>query len=187
MEGVGIAYLFCALLYLVACIMDGPDVKHLWKKWLGLKLADAALHFYPIHYCKIEHCIYPKKCREASDEIADLKKCIDSFLSMRNRPLEVTKYDMVKIESEPYLISEDQLFRAHRMQHEAKIRGEEFLLPYHETVDGLISLAKESVVRNILQTIKNGEFVQINVDDTSRYPEIIVNGFAYVGNKTKDN
>jgi len=26
------------LLYMTACIMDGPDVKPLWRRWLGGKL-----------------------------------------------------------------------------------------------------------------------------------------------------
>lgn len=42
-------YLFFTLFvaYTVACCLDGPDLKPLWKKWLGNKLYDKAKKFYP--------------------------------------------------------------------------------------------------------------------------------------------
>lgn len=38
------------VLYTLACIADGPDVKPLWKKWLGGKLERMANKYYPIQY-----------------------------------------------------------------------------------------------------------------------------------------
>ena len=35
------------ILYTIACCMDGPDLKPLWKKWLGEKLYHKAKHFWP--------------------------------------------------------------------------------------------------------------------------------------------
>ena len=38
------------LLYTLACIADGQDVKPKWKKWLGGKLEKMANKYYPIQY-----------------------------------------------------------------------------------------------------------------------------------------
>lgn len=35
------------ILYTIACCMDGPDLKPLWKKWLGKKLYHKAKYFWP--------------------------------------------------------------------------------------------------------------------------------------------
>ena len=42
-------YLFFTLfiLYTIACCMDGPDLKPLWKTWLGKKLYHKAKYFWP--------------------------------------------------------------------------------------------------------------------------------------------
>ena len=42
-------YLFFTLfiLYTIASCMDGPDLKPLWKKWLGEKLYHKAKYFWP--------------------------------------------------------------------------------------------------------------------------------------------
>lgn len=38
------------VLYTLACIADGPDVKPKWKKWLRKKLEKMANRYYPIQY-----------------------------------------------------------------------------------------------------------------------------------------
>lgn len=38
------------VLYTLACIADGPDVKPVWKKWLGKRLEKMANRYYPIQY-----------------------------------------------------------------------------------------------------------------------------------------
>jgi len=42
-------YLFFTLfiLYTIACCMDGPDLKPIWKTWLGKKLYHKAKYFWP--------------------------------------------------------------------------------------------------------------------------------------------
>lgn len=35
------------VLYTIACCMDGPDLKPIWKKWLGKKLYHKAKYFWP--------------------------------------------------------------------------------------------------------------------------------------------
>ena len=35
------------ILYTIACCMDGPDLKPIWKTWLGKKLYHKAKYFWP--------------------------------------------------------------------------------------------------------------------------------------------
>ena len=35
------------ILYTIMCCMDGPDLKPIWKKWLGKKLYHKAKYFWP--------------------------------------------------------------------------------------------------------------------------------------------
>ena len=50
MIGFGITYIVCGILYTIACVMDGQDVKPLWNRWAGKKLEKAANYFSPIKY-----------------------------------------------------------------------------------------------------------------------------------------
>jgi hypothetical protein len=163
--------------------MDGPDVKPLWKKRLGLKLADTALRFYPIHYCKIENCIYPKKYRSALVEIDELKSRLESLSIKTKIPLQVEMYDSVRIEANPVEITEDELFHAYESERFARERGYEHLLPKWETVDGLVSIAKENVAKSILDAIKQNEFINTEVVKDSYRPFIVVRGWLDVGRK----
>lgn len=45
-----IAIFVLFVLYTLACIADGPDVKPVWKKWLGKRLEKMANRYYPIQY-----------------------------------------------------------------------------------------------------------------------------------------
>lgn len=45
LTSIGIAYIVCGFLYLIACVMDGPDVKPLWKKWMGFKFYGFAKYY----------------------------------------------------------------------------------------------------------------------------------------------
>ena len=46
------AYIILSILYMLACIADGPDVKPRWKKWLGKRLETISNSLYPIQYVK---------------------------------------------------------------------------------------------------------------------------------------
>lgn len=56
------------LLYMAACIMDGPDVKPLWKRWLGTKLEIHAHRLKPIHYCRPYECRFYHYAMKAERE-----------------------------------------------------------------------------------------------------------------------
>jgi hypothetical protein len=55
---IAITYITLAILYTIACVMDGPDVKPLWKRWLGSKLEAQANKLKPINYCNRADCLY---------------------------------------------------------------------------------------------------------------------------------
>ena len=44
------------ILYTLACIADGQDVKPIWKRWLGGKLEQYADRLKPIDYCIHNKC-----------------------------------------------------------------------------------------------------------------------------------
>lgn len=190
---IGIAYFVCGFIYLIACIMDGQDLKPLWKKWLGLKLADIADLYYPIDYCIMPKCKYYNGLKKAKKEIKGLR----NDLSVTKRELvrlkldridrQYATFDSVRIESEPYIITEDEVFRAYRNEEQARNRGYSHLLPPWETIEGLKACTKERIIKNIYETIKRNEFVNIDIDTESRYPAIIMRGWLYVGRKKNES
>lgn len=183
MEGVGIAYVLCALLYMMACIMDGPDVKPLWKKWVGVKLSDLANYFDPEFCRKVNTCPYPKKYIAAKEYIRLLKHELQLFHTRTKIPLQETRFDAVRIESNPVEITEDELFHAYESERFARERGYEHLIPKWETVDGIVSIAKENVAKSILDAIKQNEFINIEVVKDSYRQSIVVRGWLDVGRK----
>lgn len=50
MSVLGTAYTICGIIFLMACVMDGQDVKPLWKKNVGNRLEKLSNYFYPIEY-----------------------------------------------------------------------------------------------------------------------------------------
>ena len=50
METIATTYIICGVLYIIACVMDGQDVKPLWKKWVSRRLEKSANYFFPIKY-----------------------------------------------------------------------------------------------------------------------------------------
>ncbi len=46
------------VLYTLACIADGPDVKPILKVKIGSYLRNQSDKFYPAHYCKPNDCIF---------------------------------------------------------------------------------------------------------------------------------
>ena len=55
---IAIIYITLGVLYTVACVMDGQDVKPLWKRWLGKKLESYANKLKPIDYCNKRECTF---------------------------------------------------------------------------------------------------------------------------------
>lgn len=77
-------YLFFILfiLYTIGCCLDGPDLKPVWKKWLGKKLYNKAKYFLPelkymfapneppkIEYYHTDYKPIKLQCRERISEI----------------------------------------------------------------------------------------------------------------------
>lgn len=55
--------IFLFILYTLACIADGQDVKPLWKRWLGRKLEKMADSLHPIDYCIPAACKFGNRFR----------------------------------------------------------------------------------------------------------------------------
>ena len=50
----GIIYIILSVVYIICCILDGPDLKPIWKKYVGIKLYNIHKKFYdatPIPIC----------------------------------------------------------------------------------------------------------------------------------------
>ena len=62
------------IIYTLACIADGPDVKPILNRKLGTYLHKQADKFYHAHYCKPDYCIFVHKCIQSvkSEAIADI-------------------------------------------------------------------------------------------------------------------
>jgi hypothetical protein len=183
MEGVGIAYVFCALLYMMACIMDGPDVKPLWKKLLGLKLAKVADYYYPIDYCNRDKCFYPKRYRTALKSVRELKEELKQLKVYRRPNISVTTSDNVRLESN-IEIPEWEVMNSECESKRLMAQGfPAHLLPSHLNLNFIIENAKRNCVKGIEKTIEENNLVNIEVDKESRYPAIHVRGWLYVGRK----
>lgn len=70
------------ILYTIACCMDGPDLKPIWKTWLGKKLYHKAKYFWPeltymfapiepprIEYYHTDYKPIPIKCQTRISEM----------------------------------------------------------------------------------------------------------------------
>ena len=62
------------ILYILACIADGPDVKPVLNRKIGNYLHNQADKFYHAHYCKPEVCVFVYKSIQAAKQeaIADI-------------------------------------------------------------------------------------------------------------------
>lgn len=181
---IAITYITLGILYTIACVMDGSDVKPLWKKWLGVKLAALADYYDPEFCRKVDKCPYPKKYLAAKEDIRLLKAELNSYRNKPCIPLELqeTRFDNVKLESN-ICISESDVFEAMREMEMARMYGISHMIPAWRIVDGLVERCKQNVVNGIFETIKRENLVNIEVDKESRRPAIIVRGWLYVGRK----
>lgn len=157
MGTLGTLYIVCGILYTIACVMDGQDMKPLWKKWLGCKLEKMANYYHPINYGR-------------NTEVVPFMPYV-----------EVTSCDIKKLEDN-FVLSEFDLFNAYRLEEKA---SEGRLCMRHTmTVDGIVSRVKEKCVQSVLERAKS--FISIEEDRESRYPNIVVRARLYVGNKEQN-
>lgn len=154
---IAIIYITLGVLYTIACIMDGQDVKPLWKRWLGCKLESYADRLKPIDYCNRDKCKYYQK-----------------VLSFQSQPV----FRTVEIEQR-ICIGESELMRARR--DEAYARRYRMPLPRRSTVDGLVEDAKEQIACSILRSAKS--YINIEMREDKCYNEIYLCGSLYVVTK----
>lgn len=58
------------IIYTLACIIDGPDIKPIFNRKIGTYLHKKADKFYHAHYCKPEHCAFVHNCFRAAEREA---------------------------------------------------------------------------------------------------------------------
>ena len=178
---IAITYITLGILYMLACIADGQDVKPLWKRWLGSKLEGWADNLKPIDYCNRDRCMYYNMLLEAKRDASELRERLD-FMSTR-KPISVdeTLFDAERIGSR-MCIGEGELFRARMIEDDARRSGMPLhLIPRRETVDGMVDDAKRRCAADILKLAER--YVTIEVETERFYPEIYVTGYLYVGKR----
>ena len=146
------------VLYMTACIMDGPDVKPLWKRWFGSKLESYADRLKPINYCNTGKCKFAQIAFEHSRQNTRLIAC-------------------------ERCIKESEFMRA--MSDEQFARRYHYPIPPSHTVDGLVENAKREIVRSLLSTAES--YINIEVHKEEHFPTIYVYGSMYVGKNKSIN
>ena len=149
---IAVIYITLGVLYTIACVMDGQDVKPLWKRWLGSKLESYADKLKPINYCNTGKCKFAQIAFEQS------------------------RRDTRLIAKE-YCINEGELMQAMRDEQFAK--RSRYPLPPSRTVDGLVENAKRQIVHSLLSTAES--YINIEVHKEKHYPTIYLYGSLYVG------
>ena len=155
---IAIIYITLGVLYTIACVMDGQDVKPLWKRWLGSKLESYADRLKPINYCNTGKCKFAQIAYEHSRQNTRLIACESC-------------------------IKESELMRA--MSDEQFARRSHFPIPPSHTVDGLVENAKREIVRSLLSTAES--YINIEVHKEQHFPTIYLRGSLYVGKEKKIN
>ena len=183
----GMTLFFLFVLYTIACCMDGPDLKPLWKRWLGKKLEGYADSLCPIDYCVIGKCKFYKVASidyaRTLMEYGRLKREFDAFKKnvLSVPPVEVSYHDIKRIE-ETFILRERDLYEARMNEEMAERSGiPSWQIPHSMTVDGFVNRIKEACRCKILDSAK--QFITIEEDRESCYPEIIVRGRLNIGVK----
>lgn len=176
------------VLYMIACCMDGPDLKPLWKRWLGIKLEGYANQLKPIHYCQGVCCGYYKLANETlplyEKRYTQLIEEIAKMNALNSRPtLIMQKFEAMPIES-CVMLTKGDIYEARMYQDMMRQHGiPDWQIPRHKSVSFMIEEAKEKCVRNLLNEAK--QFASVNVDEESRWPGIIITAKMLVGKKNE--
>lgn len=160
MGTLGILYLVFGILYLLACIADGQDVKPIWKRWLGGKLERYADRLKPIDYCNMRSCRY--------------------YQEAYRRMCEQMPHDSVLVESYA-IIGENEVRDAAIREDMMRRHGRADLIPAFGSVKGLVERGKRECARAIAYEIEKSNRIKFDVDSESRYPSICVRARVYVG------
>lgn len=157
MTTIGTIYIVCGIIYLIACVMDGQDVKPLWKKWVGKKLEKAANYFFPINY-------------------VTKTKVVKEYVPLPSpTPLERCDYDRLNFDAEKVasqtMITESDLMMAFiHTPHQKK-----------DITNILIKENKSKCLNAIFRKIAEENVVNFEIDRETRRPNIIVRAWMYIG------
>ena len=150
-------YIICGVLYIIACVMDGQDVKPLWKKWVGKRLERAANYFFPIKY------------------VSETKY---KYVPINTpSPFEHCDYDHLTFNAEK--------IHATHLITETDMRDVLSFVEYRreDAVQRLIRERKSRCVHAICQKIADGGYITVEEDRRTRYPNILIRAWVYVGKK----
>ena len=158
---IAIIYITLGVLYTIACIMDGQDVKPLWKKWVGNKLEKAANYFFPIKY------------------ITDTKVVKEYVPLPSQTPFERCDYDhvtfdAVKVQSQAMITESDLMMASCHMPY-----------PKKDIANILLKENKSKCLNAIFRKLAAEEVVNFEVDRETARPSIIVRAWLYVGKKRR--
>lgn len=156
---IGTIYIVCGIIYTIACVMDGQDVKPLWKKWVGKKLEKAANYFFPIKY------------------ITDTKVVKEYVPLPSPTPFERCDYDhvtfdAVKVESQATIMESDLMMAFGHVPY-----------PKSDIANILINENKRECFNAIFRKIAAENVVNFDIDRETQRPNIIVRAWMYVGRK----
>lgn len=157
METLGTLYIVCGILYTIACVMDGQDVKPLWKKWVGKRLERAANYFFPIKYVtetKYKYVPLPSPTH--------WERCDYDHIT----------FDAVKVASQAMITENDLMMAFMRMPYQKS-----------DIVNILIEENKSKCFNNIFRKIAEENVVNFEVDRESNKPNILIRAYMYVGRK----
>ncbi len=157
MIGFGITYIVCGILYTIACVMDGQDVKPLWKRWAGKKLEKAANYFSPIKYVtETKYVPMPLP--------TPFERCNYDHLT----------FDAVKVQSQAMISEGDFMMALRHMPYQKK-----------DIANILIKDNKSKCLNAIFRKIAAEEIVNFEIDTVTAQPNIIVRAWMYVGKKRR--
>lgn len=149
---------FIFVLYTLACIADGPDVKPIWKQWLGGKLESYANKLKPICYCIPSNCVLAKKAMN----VPQIR-----FVS------EVIEVNILLDESEMY----------HATIYEEECRKHSTFAPRSLSRKYKIEEGKKKCFDSIARRLQ--PYIDFKLDEDSYYPGVVVSGRLIVGKKEK--
>ena len=159
METFGTLYIVCGIIYTIACITDGQDVKPLWKRWVGKNLEKASNYFFPIKYV-------------TETKVVKEYVPVPSPTPWQRCDYDHLTFDAVKVQSNA-MITESDLMMAFMHTHYQK----------KDVVELLINENKSKCFNAIFRKIAAEDVVNFDVDKETARPNILVRAWLYVGKK----
>lgn len=86
------------IIYTLACITDGPDIKPIFNRKIGTYLHKKADKFYHAHYCKPDDCIFVYK------SIQSAKQKAMADIEITNYDTELIKHTVKLDEEQVYML-----------------------------------------------------------------------------------